>query len=255
MRIPVVALVGRPDCGKTTLLEKLLPELKRRGLRVGTIKHHVHEFNMDTPGKDTWRHKQAGAEAVILSSPTGIGLIRDSDRDLGIDELTTRYLGGLDLVIAEGYKRTRLPKIEVYRAATHPEPLPRDQTWIALVGDFPPAATADDQLPRFADDQVAAIADFLIQRFLPEAAEKLGSDTNLLPANGTNKKDLADNKLVSDPNFSRRQRISLEVDGLTVPLNRFAAALLRKGIRGMIASLRGCEDPREIRIRIGSREE
>ena len=233
MRIPVVALVGRPDCGKTTLLEKLLPELKRRGLRVGTIKHHVHEFNMDTPGKDTWRHKQAGAEAVILSSPTGIGLIRDSDRDLGIDELTTRYLGGLDLVIAEGYKRTRLPKIEVYRAATHPEPLPRDQTWIALVGDFPPAATADDQLPRFADDQVAAIADFLIQRFLPEAAEKLGSDTN----------------------FSRRQRISLEVDGLTVPLNRFAAALLRKGIRGMIASLRGCEDPREIRIRIGSREE
>ena len=66
---PVVSFVGKPDSGKTTLLEKLIPELNRRGYRVGTIKHHVHQFEMDKPGKDTFRHKQAGARVVALSSP------------------------------------------------------------------------------------------------------------------------------------------------------------------------------------------
>ncbi|MDZ7642747.1 MAG: molybdopterin-guanine dinucleotide biosynthesis protein B [Desulfurivibrio sp.] len=120
-RIPVVALVGKPDCGKTTLLEKLLPELRERGYRVGTIKHHVHEFAMDTPGKDTWRHKQAGAEAVVLR---GVGLVSDTDRDLGVDELVTRYLGGMDLVIAaEG---CGAPAVQVGYAhpGLHPNPCP-----------------------------------------------------------------------------------------------------------------------------------
>ena len=228
MTPPVVALVGRPDCGKTTLLEKLLPELKRRGYRVGTIKHHVHEFSMDTPGKDTWRHKQAGAETVVLASPTGLGLVRDCDRDLGVDELVARYFGEMDLVITEGYKRTRLPKIEVYRREIHPEPLPRDRSWIALVGDPAPAApdaAADTpELPSFAADQVAAIADFLVERFLS-------------PATRSGK--------------PRRPKITLEVNGNPVPLNRFAASFLRRAIGGMITSLRGCEDPRTIAIQIG----
>ncbi len=234
MTPPVVALVGRPDCGKTTLLEKLLPELKRRGYRVGTIKHHVHEFSMDTPGKDTWRHKQAGAETVVLASPTGLGLVRDCDRDLGVDELVARYFGEMDLVITEGYKRTRLPKIEVYRRQIHPEPLPRDRSWIALVGD-PPAAVESEpgpdgpgeqlpELPCFAADQVTAIADFLVERFLG-------------PATGSGK--------------PRRSKITLEVNGNPVPLNRFAASFLRRAISGMITSLRGCEEPRTIAIRIG----
>ncbi|ADH86644.1 molybdopterin-guanine dinucleotide biosynthesis protein B [Desulfurivibrio alkaliphilus] len=220
-RIPVVAVVGMPDCGKTTLLEKLLPELKGRGLKVGTIKHHVHEFTMDTPGKDTWRHKQAGADAVVLASPTGIGLVRDTDRDLGVDELVTRYLNDADLVLAEGYKHTRLPKIEVYRAELHPSPLPgRDATWLAMVSADPPANLG---LPSFAPDQIKELADFL-EDHLRQAA-KQATPTG-------------------------RSYIHLEVDGQPVPLNRFAASLLRRGIKGMIASLRGCERPRKISLNI-----
>lgn len=225
MRIPVVAFVGLPDCGKTTLLEKLLPELRQRGYRVGTIKHHVHEFAMDTPGKDTWRHKQAGAHSVVLASPTGVGLVADCDRDLGVDELVTRYLGGMDLVLAEGYKQTRLPKIEVYRRELHPTPLPnRDHTWLALVSTDPTAGQGSPAIPCFAPDDIRGLADFLIQQ-CPTAA----------------------------PQYRRQRRrahITVEVDGQPVPLNRFAASLLRRGIKGMIASLRGCDHPESIKIEI-----
>ncbi len=228
MRIPVVAVVGKPDCGKTTLLEKLLPELNRRGLRIGTIKHHVHEFAMDTPGKDTWRHKQAGAHTVVLASPTGIGMISDTDRDLGVDELVTRYFGDADLVIAEGYKRTRLPKIEVYRRRLHPEPLAgRDSSWLAMVSAEPPDNL---ELPCFNPDQVKELADFLQRRFLG-ATERSGG-----------------------PDKKRRSFIRLEVNGQPIPLNRFAASFLRRGIKGMIASLRGCDRPREIVLRIDEDE-
>ncbi|MFU8819169.1 MAG: molybdopterin-guanine dinucleotide biosynthesis protein B [Desulfurivibrio sp.] len=223
MAPPVIALVGKPDCGKTTLLEKLLPELTRRGYRVGTIKHHVHEFVMDTPGKDTWRHKQAGAHTVVLSSPTGIGLVRDTDRDLGVDELVARYFSELDLVIAEGYKRTALPKIEVYRREIHPEPLAgRDASWIALVSDPP----LPGELPCFAPDQVAAIADFLKQRFL---------------------------KAPGSPLAAQPAVITLTVDGNPIPLNRFATGFLQRSILGMIGSLRGCEHPHQIEISITDR--
>ncbi|MDF1613986.1 molybdopterin-guanine dinucleotide biosynthesis protein B [Desulfurivibrio dismutans] len=220
-RIPVVAVVGLPDCGKTTLLEQLLPELKGRGLRIGTIKHHVHEFAMDTPGKDTWRHKQAGADAVVLASPTGIGLVRDTDRDLGVDELVTRYLNDADLVITEGYKHTRLPKIEVYRRELHPTPLPgRNTTWLAMVSAEPPDNL---EIPCFAPDQTRELADFLVQH---------------------------QQKMLAQTSPTGRSYIHLEVDGQPVPLNRFAASLLRRGIKGMIASLRGCGRPRKIALSI-----
>ena len=101
MTAKIIALVGKPDSGKTTLLEKLLPELNRRGYRIGTVKHHVHKFEMDKEGKDTWRHKQAGASTVALSSPTGLGIIRDVDHDQAIEELLDRYYYDVDLVIAE----------------------------------------------------------------------------------------------------------------------------------------------------------
>lgn len=159
---PVLSLIGKANSGKTTLLEKLIPALNARNVRVGTIKHHVHEFAMDTPGKDTWRHKQAGARVVALSSPWGLGLIRDTDCDLPLLELVNRYFDDVDLVITEGYKSGPAPKIEICRSAAQAEPLAnRDETWLAMVSDRP----LECGLPLFGLDDAAGLADFLIATF------------------------------------------------------------------------------------------
>jgi molybdopterin-guanine dinucleotide biosynthesis protein B len=176
---PVVSLVGKANSGKTTLLEKLIPVLIAAGLRVGTIKHHVHAFEMDRPGKDTWRHRQAGASVVALSSPTGLGLIRDTGRDLGLAELVGRYFGEVDLVLTEGYKSGPAPKVEVCRAAVQGEPLAnRDQTWLAMVSDLP----LDCGLPVFGLDDAAGLARFLIDTLLASKHGKPAAEKVARPA-------------------------------------------------------------------------
>ena len=211
---PVIAFIGKPDSGKTTLLEKLIPELRHRGYRIGTIKHHVHTFEMDRPGKDTYRHKQAGASTVALSSPTGLGIIRDVDEEMTVEELVGRYYGDIDLVIAEGYKRLSLPKVEVFRSALHGEPLPdRDETWVAMVSD----TEGFKDLPCFGLDDVVGLADFLETRFIKPFP---------------------------------RQKTSLLVNGQPVYLNSFVESFLRQAITGMTCSLKGCQDPQEIIITI-----
>ena len=160
---PVISLIGKANCGKTTLLEQLIPALIRRGVRVGTIKHHVHAFTMDQPGKDTWRHKQAGACVVALSSPTGVAIIRDTDHDLNLDELGSRYYAEVDLVLTEGYKQGPAPKIEIFRSTVHDQPLAhRDNTWLAYVSDRPLTGCG---LPVFGLGDVDALAGFLVATF------------------------------------------------------------------------------------------
>jgi molybdopterin-guanine dinucleotide biosynthesis protein B len=160
---PIVSIIGKANSGKTTLLERLIPALMARSVRVGTIKHHVHEFDMDTPGKDTWRHKQAGAKVVALSSPTGLGIVRDTERDIPLSEVVSRYFDDVDLVMTEGYKTGPAPKIEVYRCAAHSQPIAnRDETWLAMVSDRPINCCG---LPYFALDDTEALADFLISTF------------------------------------------------------------------------------------------
>lgn len=211
---PIVSFIGKPDSGKTTLLEKLIPALIAKGVRVGTIKHHVHEFQMDKPGKDTWRHKQAGARTVTLSSPTGVGVIRDVDTDLPVEELVGRYYHDVDIVLCEGYKRLALPKIEVYRQALHADPLPeRDETWVAMVSDV----SCPTDLPCFALENVTGLADFLIDTFITPFP---------------------------------KQKTCLLVNGRPIHLNSFVEGFLRKAVIGMTQSLKGCENPEEIIITI-----
>jgi len=99
--IPIISIVGKSEVGKTTLLERLIAELKGRGYRIGTIKHDTHGFEIDKPGKDSWRHARAGSDAVLISSSEKLALIKRVDRERTLDELLA-YMGDVDLVLTEG---------------------------------------------------------------------------------------------------------------------------------------------------------
>jgi molybdopterin-guanine dinucleotide biosynthesis adapter protein len=158
---PVVSIVGRSESGKTTLIETLIPELRRRGYRIGTIKHTHHALDIDQTGKDSSRHRAAGAQTVILASSGQIAMIKatSSDSVAGL----IKYFDDVDLLITEGYKREKTPKIEVLRAEVHTELLCRnDPGLIAVATD----ADITVNVPVFRLDDAAPIAVFIEQRFL-----------------------------------------------------------------------------------------
>lgn len=160
---PIVSVVGKSGSGKTTLIVKLILELKKRGYRVGTVKHAHHGFEMDHQGKDSWRHKAAGADTVIVAAPGKIALEKSGDFE-SLDFLEA-FIGDLDLVLTEGYKRQDKPKIEIFRREKHRAPLYLSQD--QLVAFVTNADTdAYPGIPRFGLDDVAALAEFLERRFL-----------------------------------------------------------------------------------------
>ena len=164
---PMVAFVGHSGSGKTTFVEQLIALLTDQGVRVAVIKHDLHGFEMDKPGKDTWRHKKAGAIATLISSPNKIGLVMDSGRDHTPEELLP-LLHVADLVITEGYKRSNLPKIEIFRPDATGDKAPlrlQDPNLLALIAD----TDVKTDLPVFATADVAGVADFVRERFLSPA--------------------------------------------------------------------------------------
>jgi molybdopterin-guanine dinucleotide biosynthesis protein len=159
-RPALVAVVGKSDSGKTTLIERLIPELRSLGLRVGTVKHDAHGFEIDHPGKDSWRHGQAGAEAYAVSSPGRLAYVAQVDEEVPLRVLARRYFAHLDLLVAEGYKRSAPHRIEVFRrGAGHPEPLCGPSETLALVTD----AELDHE-HRFPLDDAAGLARFIAAR-------------------------------------------------------------------------------------------
>ncbi len=157
----MISIVGKSGSGKTTLIEKLIPELKRRGYRVGTIKHAHHGFEIDNKEKDSYRHKAAGADTVIIASPNSFAMVKNKHRP-SLDNLKT-YFADTDLVITEGYKRADKPKIEVCRAANNKKPLnPDHRNLIAFVSD----TDFDQNVPKYGLEEIKKIADLIEDRFL-----------------------------------------------------------------------------------------
>jgi molybdopterin-guanine dinucleotide biosynthesis protein B len=157
----VFSVVGETGSGKTTVVEGLVAELSRRGLRVGTIKHDVHGFQMDHEGKDSFRHKAAGAAISLISSPRQIGMVRDTDHDHSVAELVAALMGGVDLVLTEDYHLERWPKVEVHRRATGKGlRCAADETLVAVVSDEPLAVG----VPVFGLGQMAEVADLLLEQ-------------------------------------------------------------------------------------------
>jgi len=116
MAVPIVSFIGRSNSGKTTLIERVIPELVKAGYRVATVKHAGHGFDLDTEGKDSWRHKRAGASSVVVVSKGSLALFADVSDQLKVEEVQDRFLdASYDLIIAEGWKSEGYPKIVVVR--------------------------------------------------------------------------------------------------------------------------------------------
>ena len=160
-KTPIICIVGKSESGKTTLIEKLIPELKKRGYRIGSIKHACQRFDIDKKGKDSWRHRRAGANVVIIASTDKIAMIKDNDCE-SLDNLE-KYFQNVDLIIAEGYNKNNKPKIEIVRKATRKKPLClHDSKLIALVTDL----DIGHRVPRFGLEEIDNLADFIENKYL-----------------------------------------------------------------------------------------
>ncbi|MBN1484541.1 MAG: molybdopterin-guanine dinucleotide biosynthesis protein B [Chloroflexia bacterium] len=208
MSVPLVCIVGKSNSGKTTFLEKLLPELGRRGYRVAVVKHDSHGFDMDQPGKDTWRLRQAGAWRVAISSPQRFALIGPVEQELSLEELVARYLQDVDLVLTEGYKRSQQPKIELCRAARSEELICAPDELLAVISDL----RFDLPCPQFDLDDVSGVADLLEARFLHQSATPLAGG-----------------------------RVILRVDGRPVPLKPYIQRMLAGAMRGLLGGLKDAQ--------------
>jgi molybdopterin-guanine dinucleotide biosynthesis protein B len=161
--VPVISVVGKSGVGKTTVLERVIREIKRRGYRVGTVKHDTHGFDVDQPGKDSWRHAQAGSDAVVISGPRKLALIRRLDGEMPLDRIV-HMMGEVDFVITEGYKQGDKPKIEVTRKERGTELLCQAEELIGIMADYP----VDMAVPQFALEDAAGVVDLLEKLYLTD---------------------------------------------------------------------------------------
>ena len=213
--IPIVSIVGKSDIGKTTLIEKLLPELTRRGYRIATVKHDVHGFEVDREGKDSWRHKKAGAHTVVISSPQKVAVIRDVEKDLTLEEVREKLIQEVDLILSEGYKKDVQPKIEVFRKGKYEGLLcTREDNLVAVdLGSDPSKSVS----PVFFSMTSRGLQTSLKKGFSPP---------------------------------QRRKRSSSRSMEKMIPLNPFVRGFLTHTVKGMVTSLKGCDEASIIDLHI-----
>ncbi len=160
--LPVLGIIGHSKTGKTTLVERLIGALKAKGLRVATAKHHPHDLRIDKPGKDSHRHRKAGAVATMLLLPHKIALTADIPGKPDLREIVSRFAVNAHICLIEGCKDADVPKIEVYAAKGSDKPLALSRTGIvAIVTDEP----VELPLPTFKRDDVEKIAAFVVDLF------------------------------------------------------------------------------------------
>jgi molybdopterin-guanine dinucleotide biosynthesis protein MobB len=165
---PVVSIVAKSGTGKTTLLEKLITEMKRRGFSIGAIKHDAHSFNIDHEGKDSWRLTQAGADTMLITSPDKLTMVKQypKEQEPTLAETIATYCSGVDLILTEGFKKNTMPKIEVHRRERSEKLLCReeeyDPTLIAVASD----SSLDIDVPLYDINDTEGLCDLIVERFL-----------------------------------------------------------------------------------------
>jgi molybdopterin-guanine dinucleotide biosynthesis protein MobB len=171
---PVVSIVGASKSGKTTLIEKLVGELKSRGYRVATIKHSHHQLSFDEPGKDSWRHVQAGSEATLVSTDDSTVLIKPAGKSL--EQLIPLFGEDYDIILTEGFSHEGTPKIEVRRQQAGP-PLSSLKKVFAIASDEP----LETKTRQFSLEDAKGIADLLEKGFILPQPERISLYVNNAP--------------------------------------------------------------------------
>lgn len=210
--LPIVSIVGQTKSGKTTLLERLIGEFRERGYRIAVVKHTVEDFEMDSPGKDTWRYAEAGSAAVAITSPQKIALIKPQENNDSIEKVL-RLLGeDFDLVLVEGFHEAHIPKIEVHRSASKKGLRCSPEELKAIVTD----ETLEIDCPQFSPEDISGIAGFIKNRIIG----KRGDETVLF------------------------------VNGSPVTLNHFAKQIIANALLGMVSTLKGVPDVKSLEIAV-----
>jgi molybdopterin-guanine dinucleotide biosynthesis protein MobB len=168
MSPPVVSIVAKSGTGKTTLLEKLIAEMKQRGFRVAAIKHDAHSFNIDHEGKDSWRLTEAGADTMLVTSPEKLAMVKQYSKEFepNLAESVAIYCNDVDIVLTEGFKKNTMPKIEVHRRERSEKLLCRDEehdpALIAVASDSP----MEIDVPLYDINDAQGLCDLIVERFL-----------------------------------------------------------------------------------------
>jgi len=211
--VPIVCVVGKSGVGKTYVVEKLVAELKRRGYQVATIKHSASGFDLDQEGKDTWRHAQAGSDTVAISSPQKIAVIRKVDHDYTPAELQ-RFIGpDFDIILAEGFKQDKAPKIEVHRKEFGPDLLCTKEELLAIATD----EKLKMDVPQYSLEDAPRLVDLIEERFFDREKE----DT-----------------------------VTLFVNEEMIPVNPFVRSIITKTMVGMVSALKKVSQATSIDISI-----
>jgi molybdopterin-guanine dinucleotide biosynthesis protein B len=205
---PVISIVGKSKSGKTTLIEKLIPELKSRGYRVATIKHTRDNVTLDEPGKDSWRHIQAGSEATIIRTSAQVTMIKPM-AEASIDDIVPLFAEDYDIILAEGFKQDNAPKIEVHRKEAG-SPLKGVKKLAAIVSDEP----LDTRTRQFSLDNITGLVDLLETGFIRP----------------------------------KENRVTLLVNGSDVPLSGFPRDYIAGVLTAMAAGLRGVGEVRNLKF-------
>jgi molybdopterin-guanine dinucleotide biosynthesis protein B len=161
----VVGFAGYSGSGKTTLVERLIPALKMRGLRVSVVKHAHHDFDIDRPGKDTYRHREAGAFEVIVASDRRLALMREFEKpaQVSVHAMIAELYEGVDWVLVEGFKQSNLLKVEVWRPDSgKPARYPDDDFVVAIATDAPAALPEPTQRPVLDLNDADGVAQWLV---------------------------------------------------------------------------------------------
>lgn len=163
---PIITVIGPCKGDRTVLIEKIIPKLQEHGYRVATVKRDAHGYDLDTPGKTSWRHSQAGAQTVVVSSAKRITIFKKVNKEWSLEALAEEFLSDADIVIADGFASAKEPKIKVLLSETEEETQVSESDLFSIVGVEVGQEGWLEEIPRFSLNDIDKLADLIEEKFL-----------------------------------------------------------------------------------------